>query len=114
MRYLVFIAILFAGCKYGLEQPTEPKDLIPEEMIVVLIKDLVKLEAHVQNKYARVDRFYKTLDNSSEVLLKENGVTAEQFQASMEYYANDQERMDAIYSEALNLLNKELGELQEN
>lgn len=114
MRLAVVLILILVSCNQGLEKPTPPNDLIEREKLVQVIKDLVKLEGHMQNKYGRIDRYYKTLDRSGKELLKENEISPEQFENSMKYYAEDQDEMDAIYGEALNLLNKELGELQQN
>lgn len=114
MRLIFLLILVLTSCTQGLEKPTAPEDLIARDKMVVLIKDLVKLEGHMQNKYSRVDRFYKTLDNSGKELLKENGISSDQFERSMKFYAQDQEEMAEMYGEALNLLNQELGELQQN
>lgn len=81
--------------------------------MVLIIKDLSKLEAHVQQKYARVDKFYKTMNRSGDQLLKKYKVTAKQFERSMEFYASDQDEMREMYLEALDLLNEELGAIQQ-
>jgi hypothetical protein len=81
--------------------------------MILILKDMTKLEAHIQQKYARVDKFYKTMSTSGEELLKEYKVSPKQFKSSMEYYAADQDEMRNMYNEALNLLNEELGEIQQ-
>lgn len=114
MRFILPLLVLLGSCNYGLEKPEVPDDLIEKDKMIILIKEMVKLESHVQQKYSRVDRYYKTMDRSGKELLKANGVKEDQFKRSMEYYSMDQTELNAMYDEALNLLNEELGNLQSN
>lgn len=112
MRILVILTLFFVSCEYGLQKPTAPGDLIPKAEMTVILKDLAKMEAHIQQKYGGIDRYYKTMDRSCAQLLKDANVSEEQFERSLKYYGEDQETLNEMYAEALNLLNQELGEIQ--
>lgn len=112
MRILFVVALFLLSCEYGLEKPSAPADLIPKDEMTVILKDLAKLEAHIQQKYGGIDRYYKTMDRSCAQLLKDSKVSEAQFERSLKYYGEDQESLNEMYAEALNLLNQELGEIQ--
>ena len=50
--------------------------------------------------------------NSGDSLLHSYGLTKPVFEKSMEYYGSRQLEMEDIYSEVLDELNKELGEIE--
>ena len=77
------------------------------------MQELVKLESHIETTYVSVAKYHKVMVNSGDSLLNSFDVTMKQFDQSLEYYGSRQEEMESIYSEALDKLNKELGELQE-
>ena len=113
MRWFPFILVLVLfGCTDGLKREPAPKDLIPKEKITVLIKDIVKHEAHIQQKYQRVDRYFKTMSNTGDSIIRAHGYSTEQYERSLDHYSTHQDEMQEIYNNALNLLNEELGEIQ--
>lgn len=114
MRKILFIAfvLIVSSCSDGIKRVEEPKNLIPREKMVDIMQELVKLESHIESTYISVARYHKVMVNSGDSLLLSFDVTIEEFDQSMEYYASRQDEMESIYSEALDKLNKELGELQ--
>lgn len=112
MRSFLVVTLFLLSCEYGLEKPAAPADLIPKDEMTIILKDLAKLEAHIQQKYGRIDRYYKAMDRSCAQLLKDAKVSETQFENSLKYYGEDQETLNEMYAEALNLLNQELGEIQ--
>ena len=108
---LLALIILFGSC-FDKGEVDRPDNLIPKEKMVVIIKDLVKLEAHIKINYPSVAQFNKVMVKSGDSLLSSHKVTAEDFDESMDYYGMDQDELKDIYSEALDKLNEELGALQ--
>ena len=108
----LFLILLFS-CSEGVKRIEKPKDCLDRQKMVEIMTDLVKIEAFVQTKYVSVSTFHKIMVNSGDSLLKSYNVTFEQFDKSLDYYGSRQEEMQAIYAEALDKLNQELGELEE-
>lgn len=114
MIRIIIISILFflSSCTSGFIETKAPDNLIPKEKMIQVMKELVKLESHIQSTYPSVAEYNKTMVNSSQFLFKKMNVTEEAFQASMDYYGTHQREMKEIYNEVLDELNSELGELQ--
>lgn len=117
MRFFLYIIssfVILTSCSQHVEGYDKPDDLIPKDRMILVMTEMVKLETHIKDTYTRVDRFYNVMNASGDSLLKGMGVTPEAFDSSMKYYASHQKEMEEIYSEVLENLNIELGELQEN
>lgn len=79
--------------------------------MVVVMKDLIKLESYIQGKYPSVAQYQKIMVNSGDSLMGTFGLDKDRFEASLEYYGSRQDIMKGIYDEILDDLNKELGDL---
>lgn len=90
----------------------EPENLIKRELFTDVLTDLVKLEGHMDAKYAVVTKYHKTMVNSGDSLLQSYKLDRKSFESSMEYYGSRQELMKSIYDDVLDRLNEELGELE--
>ena len=113
MIRILFIALLIlTSCTHGVPRIDEPDNLIPRDKMVPLLTELVKIEAYVTDQFGNITLHHKVMVNSGDSLLKANGFTKEQFEGSIEYYGSRQEEMMSIYSDVLEELNKDLGELQ--
>lgn len=114
MRLPTYIAllVLLSACTDGLNRDSAPDDLIQKDKMTLVVIDLVKHEAFIQQKYQRVDRFYPVMTRTGDSIMKAHDISRDQFTRSMDYYSVRQEEMQEIYGEALNQLNKELGEVQ--
>ncbi|CAN5122109.1 hypothetical protein BH09BAC5_BH09BAC5_19300 [soil metagenome] len=122
-RYL-FIAFFFVlACNQSQVVVVEkPDDLIPEEKMVQVLADVHMLEAvlTVKNPQTPHPRGPITMEfpkdtsiaslaenagsNSTLALydiFKKNDVTRKQYQASMQYYGSQPEKLDAIYDEVI-------------
>jgi hypothetical protein len=113
MKYLFGITFLLIliGCSSEIERKPEPKNLIPKNEMIVVIREMVKLESHIQATYAEVAVYHKVMMQSGDSLLQSYDLTKKRFESSF-YYGSRQELMQEIYSQALEDLNKELGELE--
>jgi hypothetical protein len=114
MKLLVGIALvlLAIGCSSEITRRPEPKNLIPKSEMILIVREMVKLESHIQAKYADVATYHKVMVQSGDSLLSSYNLTKGRFEASLDYYASRQELMEEIYAQALQDLNKELGELE--
>ena len=113
MRFVVIsIVLAFSSCSSDFEDTRVPDNLIEKKKMVEVMKEIVKLESHIQSTYPSVSEYNKTMLNSSDFLFKKLGVKEEDFQTSMDYYGMHQKQMKEIYNEVLDQLNSELGELQ--
>jgi hypothetical protein len=110
--YFIAVLLVFSSCTDGIDRVEEPANLIPRDKMVNVLKELVKLEAHVQAEYVSVNQFHKVMVNSGDSLLESFEITLEEFDNSMNYYGSRQDEMMNIYSDALERLNKELADIQ--
>ena len=114
MRYLFVIAsiLLITSCSRTIERKPKPDQLIPRDKMVTVVKEMMKLEAHVQNQYGQVSVYYKVMAKSGDSLLSTFQLDRKTYEASMDYYGSRQDEMVKIYSECLQQMNEELGELE--
>ena len=112
LSYIALLLIVMASCTDGLERLPKPDKLIPKDKMVLVMKDMIKLESHIQLRYKNVAEYYKTMISSGDSLLKAQNVTRKMFDESIDYYGSRQEEMKSIYNEVLDDLTRELGELQ--
>ncbi len=114
MRHLIFgipVLVLFS-CSGALDRAPKPEHLIPKEKMVEVVKEMVKIESYVQRTYGNVARFSEIMKLSGDSLLTAHELDRKTYESSIDYYGSRQEEMQAIYGEALNLLDEELGEIR--
>lgn len=87
---LLFLFALFA-CDDVVKEIDQPADLIPQEKMIELITDMLILEAHIQNQYGAVNRYYKVMSASGKAYLKSKGITDKQYADSYNYYNSDKD-----------------------
>lgn len=81
--------------------------------MVMVLKEMTLLEAHIQTKYMHVSRFKETMLLSGEKLLKKYRISSQRYEESMAYYGTRQDEMQSIYSEILDSLNQ-MASMKEN
>ena len=112
MNKIIIIFIVFlASCKEGLKSVPKPKNLISKDTMVMVLKDLSVLEAHIKLKYPRINENYKTIEKSGNNILKNYHLDTSRFDASMKYYGSNQAEMQEIYSQIIDSVNREHTEL---
>lgn len=109
MRYglLLFLFIGLYSCTNKLEK-SAPDNLIARDTMVLLLKDLSLIEAHIQNEYVHVSRFQKTMILSGDKILEKYKISRDRLNESMDYYGSHQSEMQSIYTEILDSLNREV------
>jgi chaperonin cofactor prefoldin len=112
MIRFVLVFLVFVSCSDGIARIEEPDYLIPKKEMIVVLKEMAKLEAHVQSNYLTVDRYNLMMQKSGDSLLKELNVKKEDYESALAYYGSRQEVIMEMYSEVLDQLAEELGELE--
>ena len=112
IRSLFVITLFLSACSGGIPRSEAPEDLMSHDKMVSVMTELVKLEAFIQSTYVSVERYHNSMKLSGDSLLKAEGVTYDQFDRSLDYYSERQDEIQSIYSDVLNELNKELGEIE--
>ena len=112
--FITLLVLTLSSCTEHVGGYDAPDDLLSKDKMIEVLTEMMKLETHIKDTYVRVDRFYPVMTASGDSLLRSMGVTPERFDESMQYYASYQDKMQEIYSEVLEELNKELGELQQS
>lgn len=108
----ILLLIVIASCSRSIERIPEPKGLIPRGKMVTVVKEMMKLEAHIQTTYGQVSMYHKVMAKSGDSLLSTYNLDRKSFEASYDYYGSRQDDMKDIYSEVLEQMNEELGELE--
>ena len=113
---LISILVLLLGCFSCTESMNgfqQPKDLVPRDTTVMILKEISLVESYVQNKYSHVAVFKELMKNSGNEILKKFHVSRMRFENSIDFYASQQELMRSIYSEVLDSLNVEASKISE-
>lgn len=106
-----FLLFLLIGCSSSQDGVKEASNLIPKDTMVLILRDLTKLESHIRIKYPQIQLSYKTVQNSSMVIFKKYEIDTMRFNQSLEYYGADQKEMQGIFSQVLDSINRELTEI---
>ena len=109
----LFGIFLIGACSDSLVSNNKPKNLIPRDSMVMVLKEMTLLEAYIQTRYMHVSRFKETMLLSGKKLLKKHRITSQRYEESMAYYGSRQDEMQSIYSEILDSLNQ-MASMKEN
>lgn len=104
---ILLCSVIFIACSSNVDGKAEPDNLIPRDSIVLILKDLIVIEAHVQTKYVHVSQYHKLMTKSGLEVLKKYHVSHDRFESSIDYYGSRQEMMQSIYAEILDSLNRQ-------
>jgi hypothetical protein len=113
MKFLrvVIAVLLLSACTGEIHPPDAPDDLISRDSMVIVLRELVVIEAYLQNQYQQVGTFYKSMSRSGKHCLKKFHINPKRFERSYDYYVSRQDELQSIYSEVIDSLNKEVNEL---
>ena len=100
--------LVLSACEGGIKKPAAPKDLIPRDSMVLVMRDLVVLEAYVEDRYQQVQNYHKVMTATGKQCLKGFHISPERFERSFNYYTTRQEELQGIYAEVLDSLNREV------
>ncbi len=111
MKSLILFVLILFSCHQGIQRADPPEDLISEDQMIQVTKDLMLMEGHINLTYKDMNVFYKIMGSSSIAVYKKHGFTKEQYTRSFEYYAADQQKMTEIYSKILDGLTLDKGKV---
>jgi hypothetical protein len=108
---LLLVLLILISCTDNHVLVSEPKNLVPEDTMVMVIRDLTLIESHIQMKYEGVSVFKELMERSGEHILANYNMSTERFESSINYYGSRQEMMQQIYSRVLDSLNVMSGKI---
>lgn len=113
MRTWLAIVLLgcLSACSAEIKLPDAPKDLIPRDTMVVLLKDLTILESGIQNRYQNVSIYYKVMTASGKAYLKSKNIDPKRFERSFDYYVAHSEELQSIYQEVIDDISSDLNHM---
>ncbi len=111
--HFLFGIFLASACSDSLVSNNKPKNLIPRDSMVQVLKEMTLLEAHIQTKFMHVSRFKETMLLSGKKLLEKHHISSQRYEESMAFYGSRQDEMQSIYGEILDSLNK-MATIKEN
>ncbi len=112
MKAIFLLLILFSlSCSSEVKRSAEPKNLIPRDTFVLVLKDLTKLESYIKQKYPTIQQSHLTSIKSSLKIFDKYNIDSSRFNKAMNYYSSRQLEMQDIYSEIIDSVNRELTEL---
>jgi hypothetical protein len=97
---VLFLLLLFA-CSLQPREYDAPKDLIPQDSMVLIMHDMSIMESYIHQKYVQLERYALLMRMSGDSLLGEFGVSRERYETSMEYYGKKPKVFMAIYDSIL-------------
>jgi hypothetical protein len=101
-QFLPYIWILLlSSCALEPKETEAPKDLIPQDSMILLVHDLAILESHIQQKYIQLERYAKIMRMSGDSLLSKNNISRQRYESSLLYYSKSPEILNAIYDSVL-------------
>ena len=102
----VLLSILLLSCS---APKTEiPKDIITEKSFVNILKEIHLAEAKFElHKTKGMENAKKELTSNYATIYKESEITAADFENTLNYYANNPEKLEDIYTTVLEELSKE-------
>lgn len=100
------LSILLLSCS---APKTEiPKDIISEKSFINILKEIhlaeVKFELH---KTKGMENAKKELASNYATIYNESGITADDFEKTLQYYAEKPEKLEQIYASVLDQISKE-------
>ncbi len=104
---IITIVLLAMSCESKLKLPAPPKDLIPRDSMVSLLKDMAVLESYMQIRYQNVNTYYQVMTASGKHYLNSKNISEERFDRSFTHYVSRQNELQKMYSEVIDSLTKE-------
>ena len=108
--YLILVFFLFS-CSSEIKRTEKPDDLLSEDKMVVVLKDLSILESHIRMKYPMTAQNHKTMIKSADLIFKKHEIDSVKFNEAMDYYGAHQDIMQEINTRVLESVNRELTEI---
>jgi hypothetical protein len=110
-KALLILVVFCLGCSSEIKRVPAPKNLIPEDTMVMVLTDLSILEAHIKNKYPLLVQNYKVMKASGDLILQQHHIDSTRLDQALDYYGSRQKKMQEINSKVLEVVNRKLTEL---
>ena len=99
---LLFLSFIFLFSCTDAEKIIYPPDVLSQQQMAAMMKDLCLLEATMNVHAASVDPASKANASLKMDLYARNGITREQFERSYKFYTENPEAMNEVYQLVLN------------
>jgi hypothetical protein len=109
MREFLLIAVCLClfSCENEATVAAKPDQLIPQDTMIMVLKRISLIEAHMMNSTLPLVSVHSLLKKSCEKVLTDFHLRPDRFERSMDYYASHQEEMTTIYTAILDSLTME-------
>lgn len=111
---IVIVILTVVSCRDEVSLVAKPKALVPEDTMVMLLKDMTVIESHIQMRYGQASVYKELMEKSGKEILQKYSVSEERYESSLEYYGSRQLEMQAIYSRVIDSLNLMSGKISAN
>ena len=100
-----FLIILLILCTACLKKDTEiPDGVLSKDQMVSVLIDVHLLEAKLKKLYLEKDSARKVYDHYEKLIFLKQGIDAETYEKSMEFYVEEIEEMKEIYNQVVDSL----------
>ncbi len=93
--FCLFFCLLLFSCKQ--QNPKMPPNAIPQEKMVQILADIHVAESRVENRVIYPDTALMTFNRAHSDILKQHGVTHDQFRETYDFYLQNLQQMDKLY-----------------
>ena len=104
----LFLIILTNSCSSEIKRKDPPKDLIPKDSMVLILKDLTLIESHIKSKQPIVFYNGEAMKKSGIKVLENYNIDTLRFGNSFDYFGSYQNEIKSIYSAIIDSVNKEI------
>ncbi|MEM0998248.1 MAG: DUF4296 domain-containing protein [Bacteroidota bacterium] len=112
LLYSFFLLALVTGLATGCESDKRPADLLTEEQMVPILKDMQIAYAGVDNTVRNPASRPLRYEEMNKLVLEKHGMGKEQFFSSYQWYEQHPELMDTIYQQVITQLSIDIVPLQ--
>ena len=119
MSYLKYVILFFIFCmllscltKNEFSLKDRPSNLLQEEKFIAVFSDIILLEATANQQSPNLLHTQKIMNISSSEILRKHHISKKQYVDAFEYYAEDKEKMNEIYTKILDNYNIELSKIK--
>tara|TARA_B110000467_G_scaffold125842_1_gene118401 strand:- start:2 stop:346 length:345 start_codon:yes stop_codon:yes gene_type:complete len=107
MKILSFIlCLILIGC--GNQQKETPQDILSENIFINLLKDIHLAEAKFElHKTKGMENAKNELAHNYSSIYKKYEITVDDFDKTLDYYAQNPEKLEKIYTRVLEQLTKD-------
>ena len=104
---MIFLGFCLFSCENEVSVSSKPDHLIPQDTMIMVLKRISLIEAHMMNSTLPLVSVHALLKKSCEKVLADFHLNPKRFERSMDYYASHQQEMTTIYTAILDSLTKE-------